>query len=75
MSESNEWAKWNFFLYIFNSPSTRQIFPSVFMQAWQEEIGPRHDKEKTVDEAEEKQYSVPLPQHPIFKSGQIRERI
>lgn len=44
------------------------------MQAWQEEIGPRHNNEKTTDETEEKRYSVPLPQYPVFKSGQIRGR-
>ena len=38
-------------------------------------LSPRHDKEITVDESEENQYSVPLPQYPVFTSGQIREGI
>lgn len=45
------------------------IFLSVFMQAWQEEIGPRHDKEKAVDEIEEKQYPLGILFSRVARQG------
>lgn len=48
------------------------IFFLCLLASMEGEIGPRYDKLKAIDETEEKQYSGHLP---VFKSGQIRERI